>query len=377
MKFRLIFVLGLLLLVPLFFSKAFAQSFSGQETKEEVLEARVNRVIEEKEKEVMGVRQLYQKLELLITKGSLENSLVEVENGTEPMAQVVRYQKGDQVVVSRTQGLGGEDFFYITDYVRRGSLFSLFLVFLVLAIGVAGWRGLASLLGMAISFLVIFLFILPQILEGKDPVLIAILGSFLIVPTTFYLSHGINKKTTVALIGTFVSLLITGFLAGVFVRAAKIVGFASEEAMFLQVNRGGAMSLRGLFLAGIIIGALGVLDDITVSQAAVVFELKKVAGKFSFKEIYQRAMQVGKDHIASMVNTLVLVYTGASLPLFLLFTDSSKSFAEVVNYEIVASEIIRTLVGSIGLISAVPITTLLAAWAAQKKFSLTKTSFWV
>jgi len=159
---------------------------------------------------------------------------------------------------------------------------------------------------------------------------------------------------------TFIALVITGILANVFVEVAKLTGYASEEAGFLQVAKQGMMNIRGLLLAGIIIGTLGVLDDITVSQAAIVQQLKEISSKISPKELFSRAMNIGRDHIASMINTLVLVYTGASLPLLLLFIDSSHSFSEVINYEIIAVEIIRTLVGSIGLIAAVPITTFLA-----------------
>jgi len=187
-----------------------------------------------------------------------------------------------------------------------------------------------------------------------------------IIPITFYLSHGFNKKTTVAVGGTVIALIITGILAGIFVEAAKLTGFASEEAGFLQVAKQGLVNIKGLLLAGIIIGVLGVLDDVTVSQSAIVFQLKQANAKIKAGELYKRAMDVGKDHISSMVNTLVLVYTGAALPLLLLFIDNPHPFSEVVNYEIIADEIVRTLVGSIGLVLAVPITTLIASLTAEK-----------
>ena len=155
-------------------------------------------------------------------------------------------------------------------------------------------------------------------------------------------------------------------MANIFVEAAKLTGFASEEAGFLQVAKQGAMNMKGLLLAGIIIGVLGVLDDITISQSAIVFQLKEANEKLKFNELYKRAMNVGQDHISSMVNTLVLVYTGAALPLLLLFIDNPHPFSEIVNYEIIADEIVRTLVGSIGLILAVPITTVIASLVAEK-----------
>lgn len=166
-----------------------------------------------------------------------------------------------------------------------------------------------------------------------------------------------------------ISLIITGILAAVFIEAAKLTGFASEEAGFLQVVGEGTINIKGLLLAGIIIGVLGVLDDITISQSAIVFQLKEANRNFNSKDLYKRAMNIGKDHISSMVNTLVLVYTGASLPLLLLFVNNPYPFSQVINYEIIADEIVRTLVGSIGLVLAVPITTLIASTLAVRKYA--------
>jgi uncharacterized membrane protein len=227
--------------------------------------------------------------------------------------------------------------------------------------------GITAIIAMAFSFFVIFKLILPQILSGSDPVFIAVFGSIVIIPVSFYSSHGLNKKTTIAIVGTVISLVITGVLAVIFVEASKLTGFASEEASFLQVARGGAINMKGLLLAGIIIGTLGILDDVTISQASVVNQLDMTDKKLSFGELYGRAMSVGQDHISSMVNTLVLVYTGAALPLLLLFVNNPHSFLEIINYEIVADEVVRTLVGSIGLVAAVPITTLISAIVAKRK----------
>jgi uncharacterized membrane protein len=324
---------------------------------EESLEAKVTQVLVEKT----------QKLRLLVTKGSLKDREIEIESGNIPSVNLPKYKIGDKVIVSYSKDFDGNDFFYITDFVRRDSLVWLFLIFIVVTVTIARWRGLLSLLGMGLSFLVIFLLILPRILAGDNPVEIAILGSLIIIPVTFFLSHGFNKKTGVAIAGTLVALVVTGILSGFFVEASKLTGFASEEAAFLQSAKDGLVNIKGLLLAGIIIGVLGVLDDITISQSAIVFQLKEANEKMKFKELYKRAMSVGQDHISSMVNTLILVYTGASLPLLLLFINNPHPFSEVINYEIVADEIVRTLVGSIGLVLAVPVTTLLAALVVDKK----------
>jgi uncharacterized membrane protein len=194
-----------------------------------------------------------------------------------------------------------------------------------------------------------------------------------IIPVTFYLSHGFNKKTHVAIVGTIISLIITGVLAAVFVNISKLTGYASEEAGFLQSEIGGTINMKGVLLAGIIIGTLGVLDDITVSQSAIVYQLKKANKKLGFRQLFSRAMKVGHDHISSLINTLVLVYAGVAMPLLLLFVNNPRPFSEVINYEIIADEIVRTLVGSIGLITAVPITTVLAAlWISEDRKSRIK-----
>jgi uncharacterized membrane protein len=334
---------------------------------EETLEVRVVSVLEEKEIKVMDKSQLYQKLEAVVTSGSLKGKKIVLENGHLPMSNIEHYKKGDGLLVVYTKDMNGENLFYITDFIRRNALFWLLFIFVVLTLLVARWQGLASLLGMLASFAIIFFLILPQINAGKDPVLMAVLGSFLIIPFTFYLSHGLNKKTTIAILGTCISLIVTGFLAIFFVNSARLTGYASEEASFLQAARQGSFNVKGLLLAGIIIGVLGILDDITISQSAVVAQLKKSRPKIKADELFSQAMAVGKDHISSMINTLILVYAGASLPLLLLFVDSPHPVSEIINYEIVADEIVRTLAGSIGLVLAVPVTTLIAALVFSKK----------
>jgi uncharacterized membrane protein len=254
----------------------------------------------------------------------------------------------------------GEPVYYISDRVRRGPLAVLFIAFVVLTLAVARWRGAASLVGMAFTFLVIFAFLLPRLASGAEPILTAILAALAIIPVTFYLAHGLNRKTSAAVLGTLLALAVTGLLAVVAVDAAVITGYASEEASTLQALMPGVVNTRGLLLASIIIGLSGILDDITVSQAAIVAQLRAASAALGRRELYGRAMDVGRDHIASLVNTLVLVYASASLPLLLLFLYGNAPLSEVANYEIVAEEIVRTLVASIGLVLAVPLTTLIA-----------------
>ena len=295
-----------------------------------------------------------------ITKGLQKNKLIRIKTNTIQTTQKITYGKGDEVVLSFTKGPGGTDAVYIVDFVRRKQLLTLLFLFLATILFIGRWKGLTSFIGMVVSFVVIGNFIIPQILLGNDPVLITLIGALLMTPVIFYLGHGISKKTTVALIGTFLALIITGILAYVFVFISHLTGFSAEEASYLQLIKGGAVNIRSLLLAGILIAALGVLDDTTISQAALVEKLKETNRNFGMKELYTHSMEVGRDHIASLVNTLVLVYAGASLPLFLLFYDSRLSYTTVINQEIIATEIIRTLVSSIGIVLAVPITTFIA-----------------
>ncbi len=268
--------------------------------------------------------------------------------------------KGDRVIVEASQAPGKKPVYLVSTRVRTPALLILTLLFVACTLLVARVRGFASIGAMVLSFAVIFFFILPRIIAGDDPVLTAILGSCVFVPVSFVLSHGANPKTVTAVVSTLVALIITGLLGTFFVELGNLTGFASEEASYVLLMVNQSINLHDLLLAGIVIGASGILDDITVSQSAVVFALKSAAPDMSFTEIYAKAMDVGRDHIASLVNTLILIYAGASLPLLLLFISSSVSPLVAVNFEVIAEEIVRTLVASIGIILAVPITTLFA-----------------
>lgn len=333
----------------------------------ETFEGKVIKIIEERNETRDNWQYFFQKLEILITNGLNEGKTIEVETGDIVLVRQPKFKIGDEVLINSINNPDGENYYYISDYVRRKPMIWLFALFVVLVVLIGRVRGFMSLFGLGISFVVIFTIILPLINKGYDPIPVSLLGAFIIMLSTFYLSHGFNKKTTIALVGTLCALIFTALLAKFFIGLSNLTGYASEEASFLQVAKGGSFNLSGLLLAGIIIGTLGVLDDITISQAAVVEQLRKANPKLNKSKLFSHAMNVGHDHIASLVNTLVLVYTGGALPLLLLFLDSSKSFGEVVNYEPIAQEVIITLIGSIGLVVAVPITTLLAVRLTGKR----------
>jgi len=250
-----------------------------------------------------------------------------------------------------------------SDIQRRGMLLWLALAFAVVVVALGGLRGAAALFGLVASLLVLLLFVLPAILDGRSPVLVAVFGSAAIAYLALYLAHGFTRMTTVALIGTLVTLALTAVLSAVVVGLADFTGLASEESTLLTLFEG--IDVSGLLLAGVVLGAAGAIDDVTVTQASAVWELKAANPRLGASELFRSGLRIGRDHIASMVNTLLLAYAGAALPLLVLFVLSEQSLGTVANNEVVAVEIVRTLVGSIGLIGAVPLTTWLASVTAH------------
>lgn len=263
---------------------------------------------------------------------------------------------------------------YIGDFIREKPLLILAAIFVILVLLITRLQGLFSIFGMIFSFIVIFQLILPLILNGFSPLLAAIIGSALIIPANFYLSHGFSRKTSVAVAATLITLTVSSLLAVFFADLVHLSGTASDEVSLLSLDVAAKIDLKGLLLAGMILSLLGILDDITIAQASIVQQLKGAKNRISFRELFHRAMHVGRDHIASLVNTLILVYAGASLPLLLLFLDHSQTLASVINYEFLAEEITRTLIGSIGIVLAVPLTTLFAALVLGKAKSGEETS---
>lgn len=255
------------------------------------------------------------------------------------------------------------DAYAFADFERRSPLLWLTVTFAALVLVTARWRGLRALIGLAASLVVVTVFIVPAILEGRSPVAVALFGSLAVMIVTITLGHGLGPKALAALLGTATALCLTLVLAEVAVDVTHITGLASEDVTFLRATAG-ELSIRGLLLAGILIAALGVLDDLTVSQSSTVMALRSANPRLEAGQLFRRGMSVGHDHIVATVNTLVLAYVGASLPVLLIFSLADTSFSTALNSEVVASQVVATLVGSMGLIAAVPITTGLAALLA-------------
>ncbi|MDD4135895.1 MAG: YibE/F family protein [Candidatus Shapirobacteria bacterium] len=328
--------------------------------------AQVTKVLEDKIITTNNTNQRTQTLELKIIDSKNPNqSIITVtngavlDNGEAVFSAQNYYQIDDWLYLSQDiNPLSGQIIYQIADFDRSSAIFLLFMIFIIAVLLISSWHGLRSLLSMSFSFLAIFFFILPNIYHGSNPILIVTLGIIFIIPITFYLSHGLNKKTTAAIIGTIISLFIAVTLSLIFIKLAKLTGTTSEESGFLLSLKPSFFNFKSILLSGIIIGVLGVIDDITISQSAVVSQLRIANPKN--KKIFFQAMVIGKDHISSMINTLVLVYAGASLPLLLLFVDNQLPIGQLISFEPIAEEIIRTLIGSIALIIAVPITTFIA-----------------
>ena len=365
------------LVVCLFISTAQVQAQAPQQAappapKEEVLKAQVTNIIEEGEREVAGKKHPYQRVQLRILDGTDRNKEITVNHGEQ--INLLPRQKvavGEKIVLLKMMSPGRTSF-QIVDKYRLDILWYILGVFFLLVVGLNRWKGLGSIVGLALSLAVIMGFIVPQILAGRDPFTIIILGSIFILITTMYLSHGFYKSTHIALVATIAALLCSGLLAVFFVEIAKLTGLGSEDAYALQFIETVDINFQGMLLGGIIIGALGVLDDVTTSLSAAISELKKANPKYTYNELVKSGLNIGAEHTSSLVNTLFLAYASAGLPvlLFIILNPTNQPLWAIINSEIVAEEIVRTLAGSIGLVLAIPITTFIAAWAVSEKFSV-------
>ena len=332
----------------------------------ETMPARVIAILEEGTFELGGgSTQPYQKLLLRVEGGSLAGQEIAVEEGTiNIISQDRLFHPGDRVYVERVPGRD-EDRYYISDFIRTWPLFWITGLFLALVVLVGRGRGLRSLGGTIFSLAVIFVFVLPQIIAGRDPVGISILGAITLLSVSTFLVYGWNPKAYAAVIGMMLSLVLTGTMAWLFVRWSRLTGMGVEESAYLVMELGSGINLRGLVLGGIIIGSLGVLDDICIGQSSAIFELANLNRDLGWQDLFRSGLNIGRDHIAAMVNTLMLAYVGASMPLMLVFSIYREPIWRRINREPIAEEIVRTMVGSAGLVLAVPITGLVASLIAR------------
>jgi uncharacterized membrane protein len=276
-----------------------------------------------------------------------------------------RFTVDDEVVLAYAGGNPADGGSYqLVDFQRGVPLVLLAALFAVVVLVLGRWQGLKALLALGLSFAVLALFVLPAIIDGENPLLVGIFGAGLIMFAVLYLTHGLTARTSTAVLGTMVSLAMIGVLGAVWAAFAKLTGLDDDTATLVGVLDK-PIDTRGLLLAGVVIGALGVLDDVTVTQTSAVWELRAANPALTRLELYNSALRIGRDHVASAVNTLVMAYAGAALPLLLYSSVAGVGLGTILSSQVIAQEIVRTLVGSIGLIAAVPITTFLAAAVAS------------
>ncbi|MFI8241052.1 YibE/F family protein [Streptomyces sp. NPDC085866] len=302
-------------------------------------------------------------------KGTCRKATIRVDTGNDQgrtFTEIVQpdqsrqLHEGEKVVVAYEPSAPKDLQYSVTDVNRKFPMALLAGIFALAVVVVGRMRGLMALVALAVSFLVLTLFILPAILQGSNPLLVAVVGSSAIMLIALYMCHGLSARTSVAVLGTLASLLLIGILGSEFIDWAALTGNTDDNTGLIH-GLYPSIDMSGLLLAGVIIGSLGVLDDVTVTQTSAVWELHEANPAMGWRGLYRAGIRIGRDHIASVVNTLVLAYAGAALPLLLLFSIAQSSVGTVANSELVAEEIVRTLVGSIGLVASVPVTTALAA----------------
>ncbi|MFI0977967.1 YibE/F family protein [Streptomyces sp. NPDC021093] len=303
------------------------------------------------------------------TKDDCKKATVEVVTGADKgrtFTEIVQpsasrqLKQGQGVVVAYAPDAPRELQYSVTDVDRKFPLTLLAGIFALAVVVVGRLKGVMALVALVASFAILTLFILPAILQGSNPLIVAVVGASAIMLIALYACHGLTARTSVAVVGTLISLLLIGLLGSLFIGWAFLSGNIDDNTGLIHTLYP-SIDMSGLLLAGVIIGSLGVLDDVTVTQTSAVWELHQADPTMGPRALYRAAIRIGRDHIASVVNTLVLAYAGAALPLLLLFSIAQSSVGTVANSELVAEEIVRTLVGSIGLVASVPVTTALAA----------------
>jgi uncharacterized membrane protein len=341
-------------------------SVQAQEVHQELQEtvrAEVLRILNEETRDIIGtdVDGVVQDVQVQIEDGERAGEVVTFEN------DLVLLAVGDSIYVNRLVSIDGVEYYQFKDADRTVSLALLIFVFVVILVGFTGMHGLRALASLALSIGAILFVLIPLLLSGYSPVLASILVAGAVLAIALFLTHGVNARSTIAFIGTFGAVVVTSGIATVFVNASHLTGLSSDAAIYLNFSTKGTLDFGALLLGSIIIGILGVLDDVAITQAAVVAELRRANTSFGIQELYTRALRVGRAHITSLVNTLSFAYIGVALPLVLLLAQANSSIVLSLNQEMVAAELIRIFVGSIGLILAVPFTTIIGAlWYARQ-----------
>ena len=330
---------------------------------QETVRAKVLEVLAEVDRDIMGTNTTttVQTLRIEFLEGLKEGTVTTFDN------DMVLLKKDDVIFVNRLESIDGSEYILFKDVERRPQLAIIFGFFLFLVIVFAGWQGVRALVSLGISLGAIVYLLVPALLAGYSPALASLVISAGILAVILFFTHGIRPHVVIAFFGTVLAVAVTCLIAWLSVSWLSLTGFSSDASVYLNFSTGGTLDFSGLLLGSIIIGLLGVLDDVSITQASVVHELRRANNNLNWRELYTRAIRVGRDHVGSLVNTLALAYVGAALPLVLLYSRAEASFASSVNQEVIASELVRIIIGSMGLILAVPLTTVIAAWYFRDK----------
>jgi uncharacterized membrane protein len=368
MRKKSLLFLGILLagiLLPIF-------GVLAQDQESLVFKAKVTKISQEKEiTREDGSKSTQQNLQVMGLGGEWKNKEIAITGISEiDVVSSGQYKVGDRVLVQMTEDENGNQVFNIQDFDREPYLFWLGVIFCGAVLIIGGKKGFRSLLSLFISFIILLSFVLPRILAGGNPLRWGLIGSFLILLVIIYLTEGWHKKSHIAIFSVFFSLLVILILSMIFTAMTRLTGMVSDESIFLIGVTQKAIDFKGLLLAGILIGAAGVLDDVIVGQIEAVIQIKEANPKLPNNIVYKSAYKVGNTHLGAIVNTLFLTYAGASLPLLLLFAVHQEPFislTQVLSNELIATEIVRTLVGSIGIALSMPIATFFAAYFIKFK----------
>lgn len=364
-KVGTIFLLAFFLFSPIISSASEIHEIKKEN--DTIFKARVIDILDQVEKESDGKTHTQQNIKLIGLEGQFKDEEI-IYRGISEIELIGGhlYSPGNKVLVLATRLSENDTFsFYITDYVRSDNLIFIFIIFILALLIVGRLKGFRSILSLFLTFVVIIFFIIPQIMAGLNPVFITLIGSIFILLLIIYLTEGINLRSHLATISMFISLLLVLGISSLFIYLIKLNGAFSED-VFALINIGQkTLNLKGMLLAGMIIGSLGVLDDVIISQVVAVEQLLKTNPLQNWKEVFKKAYAIGISHISSMTNTLFLAYAGASLPLLMLFVSPDNPFTtveQILNNEAVSTEIVRALSGSLGIVLSVPISTLIASW---------------
>ncbi len=311
---------------------------------------------------------LVQNLKVRITSGKYKNQVLDIENHlSDNPAYDILPKKGDRVIVM-IEEVDGEIEAYVTDFQRSNYILYLAIFFILIILLIGRIKGLKAIISLALTILSVFYILLPRILKGADPMPISILVAVGVTIITILLVSGLNYKSITAILGTSLGVIIAGLISYYIGHKAHLTGLSSEEAtMLMYIPQNIDFNFKNLLFSGIILGALGAVMDVGMSIASSIEEIHLVNPNLSTKELFKSGMNVGKDIMGTMTNTLILAYTGSSIPMLLLFMAYDISMVEIMNLDIIATEAVRSLAGSIGLVLTIPITAAIGSILIMKQ----------